>query len=209
MIDFNSNIISKTKPLVEYLKKQQENRKFIETVELGATIFLVAFFLLFAIKPTVLVISSLIGEINSKKILTAGMKNKISNVIQAQDSFSQVQQRYLIIDSSLPKLERYSYSANQIIAAARASGIDLTNLNFDVANDSNLSQTVKPSNKNLKSYAVSVSSNSDFASLITYVDRLLNNRRHFEIPTITISAVQKDNNQPAFKILVNAFYWNE
>jgi len=32
----NSNLASKTKPLIEYLKKQQENRKFVETVELGS-----------------------------------------------------------------------------------------------------------------------------------------------------------------------------
>lgn len=218
MIDFSSNIVSKTKPLINYLKGQQENRKFVETVELGSTVFLIAFFLLFAIRPTVLVISSLLGEINSKKVLNASLKNKINNIIMAQDSFSQVQERYLVINSGLPSSERYSYSANQIIAAAQAAGVSLSDLSFTIPDDKDTNRAATP-NKNLRNYSVTASTGSDFPSILKYVDRLINNRRHFEIPSISITALQKEqaaitgsspgSDKPVFKLSLNTFYWKE
>lgn len=219
MTDLGTNIISKTKPLIEYLKKQQDNKKFISTVELSSTLFLIAFFLLFAIRPTLLVIAALIGEVNSKKILTAGMKSKISNVVQAQDSFSQVQQRYLIIDASLPSSPKYSHAANQVIGAAQASGVDLSDLNFTLPKDKGGSH-LNYGNKNIQTLSISAGTNSKFTSALIFINRLLTNRRYFNFSSISMSAPKADQNpttspttsnskDPSLQFLVNLFYWKQ
>ena len=66
MISGNLQLNSRLTPLFDYIKKRQENRKLRKTFELAATFILISFFLFFAIKPTALTISALIGDIKSK-----------------------------------------------------------------------------------------------------------------------------------------------
>ena len=106
MISGNLQLNSRLTPLFDYIKKRQENRKLRKTFELAATFILISFFLFFAIKPTALTISALIGDIKSKELLSREMRNKITEVISAQDLFSQVQERYSLVDSCLPALPR-------------------------------------------------------------------------------------------------------
>jgi Tfp pilus assembly protein PilO len=176
-----NNQVSRLKPLYEYLKKQQENYRFVRSVEISATFILISFFLIFAIRPTVLTISSLWGDIQSKQILKTQLKTKIDHIVEAQDVFSQVQEKYEIINDSLPDRPQYSQTAQQIVQTGNNSGLNINSFDYNVqAVDKN------PIAPYVKDYQVSLTLNGSFSSAIQMVSNLLQNRRLTNISSISI-----------------------
>ena len=178
-----NSLYSSTRPLFEYLKKQKENQKFIRKVEIASTFSLVTFFLVFAIRPTFLTISSLVGEIKAKETSTKLMKAKINNLIQAQDNFAQVQERYQIINSSLPDKNSFSTLYDQLQSSARQSSFSLETLNFSL----NQKDAI-PSFDAAKRYQVSLTSPTPFSSFVNFVDIISQNRRLIDISNLTFSS---------------------
>lgn len=178
-----NSFYSSTKPLFEYLKKQKENQKFIRKVEIASTFTLITFFLVFAIRPTFLTISSLLGEIKAKETSTKLMKAKINNLIQAQDNFAQVQERYQIINSSLPDKNSFSTLYDQLQSSAGQSSFSLESINF----------TLNPKNTNpafdaAKNYQVSLTSPTAFTSFVNFIDVISQNRRLIDISNLSFSS---------------------
>jgi len=178
-----NSFYSTTKPLFEYLKKQKENQKFIRTVEIASTFSLITFFLIFAIRPTFLTISSLLGEIKAKETSSKLMKSKINNLIQAQDNFAQVQERYQVINSSLPDRNSFSTLYDQLQSSARQSAFSLETLSFSLNKN-----TAIPSFEAAKNYQVSLTSPAPFTSFVNFVDVISQNRRLIDISNLTFSS---------------------
>lgn len=205
-----SSIFSKTRPLFEYVKKQRENRKFVESIELGTTFLLISFFLLFAIKPTVAIILSLIGENKAKQISVKQMRSKINNIILAQDNFSKIQEKYQVIQSSLPDSSGFSNAVTQIKSVAQQSSINISKINFDFSE-----QDTNKNNPNISSYSISFSSRSQFVSTVNFLNRLLKNRRLMDITKIDLNNSRQEitsnlpasNNEINFNLSTNIFYW--
>ena len=201
------NTISVTKPLFDYLNKRRQNLKFIQTVELAATFFLISFFLLFAIKPTVFTISSLLGDIKSKEVLSRKqLKPKINQVIQAQDTFVQIQQDYYLIESSFPDNPSYSHAATQIRGTGQQFQIFLNRISF------NLPQDNKSKNKSpVKTYHVSMGQSTQFGQVASFVQQLLENRRLIDIKKISLT--KKDSsgsfNQIDFNLSADILFWQQ
>ncbi len=178
-----NSLYSSTRPLFEYLKKQKENQKFIRKVEIASTFTLITFFLIFAIRPTFLTISSLLGEIKAKETSTKLMKAKINNLIQAQDNFAQVQERYQIINSSLPDRNSFSTLYDQLQSSAQQSAFSLETLNFSL----NQKEAI-PSFDAAKKYQVSITSPTSFSYFVNFVDIISQNRRLIDISNLTFSS---------------------
>jgi hypothetical protein len=175
---------------VDFLKKQRENAKFIRALENSATFGLIAFFLFFAIKPTVFTISALLGEIKSKEILQLQMRQKVNSLIQAQDAFSQIQERYLLIDSALPDRSRFSHAAAQLLTSAHQSNTTFNSINYTL--DSAKTETkLRPS---FAAYQLTSTALAPFSSTINLLDTLSLNRRVLEITQLTLS---KDKDKQA------------
>ena len=188
-----NNQVSRLKPLYNYLKKQRENYKFIRSVELSATFVLITFFLLFAIRPTVLTITTLWGDIQSKQLLKGRLKDKINNIIQAQDLFSQVQERYQIVNDSLPDRPSFYETARQIVQTGNNSLLNVNDFNYDLL--SNDKQSLSP---NVKVYQISLNVNGSFSSAAGLITQLLKNRRLINIKTISIGqSAPANSNAPA------------
>lgn len=202
MIEFTS--FFQIQPFYNYLRKQRENQKFLKSLEIGATFFLISFFLLFAIKPTVSTISSLLGEIKSKELLKQQMRDKINNIIQAQDSYLQVQDKYQLIDSSLPSRPEYNQLHTQIISASNKSFLDTPKIDYLI------SETTEDKS-NIVAYKVNFSSQSNFLSNIRFLEKLQNLRRLVSIESINYSNPKKENqlessSNVSINIGVNSFY---
>lgn len=176
-----SNQFSRVKPLYEYLKKRQEDYRFIRTVEVAATFVLISFFLVFAIRPTALTISSLWGDIKSKQILKSQLETKIDNIVKAQDNFSQVQERYQIVENSLPSRPRFAETAEQIQQSGSNSGLTVNSFDYNV--DDSGGNLISP---NVKEYQVSLILDGSFASTTDFISRLLQNRRLININSLDI-----------------------
>lgn len=184
---------SKISPILDYVVKQKENQKFIKSLELGGTLFLISFFVFFAIKPTLLTISALIGDIRSKELLSTELKSKINDVIVAQDLFSQVQEKYSLIESSLPSSPNFSQLALQLNGATREQQINLETLSFSVDH---------------RFFKTSIGTASSFSSALGLIAQLSDNRRLMEINSISFNVGKNnENKQITFGIPINVYYW--
>lgn len=200
------------RPLVEYIKKYRDNQKFIKSIEISATLILVTFFLLVAIRPTIFTISSLIGEIKAKEVLTKEIRKKINQIVYAQDVFSQVQERYLIVNSALPDSEYYSQIASELAVSADSVGLPIETINF------NLSAGVEDKNKkNLDSYQISIAAKSDFPSMIRLIDKISSGRRLTSFKSVSFStnigktgtSESTPSSQLNTILSTNVLYWNQ
>lgn len=206
-IDFNPKV-SRLSPLFNYLGKQKENEKFFRSIEIGATFLLISFFLFFAIRPTAIAISTLLGDINSKQLMTKQLKTKINNVIMAQDAFSQVQAQYQIVNSSLPDKPEFYLAANQIAASLNNVGLAPESIQFALSD-----KTAKGLPADVKSFDVNIPVNTDFIHSQNVIYQLSKNRRIISIPSFTISNVA-DAINPASKstklsISTAFYYWDQ
>ncbi|HAX98178.1 MAG TPA: hypothetical protein DCY12_04630 [Candidatus Atribacteria bacterium] len=190
----NLNIYSKVNPLLSYLSKQRENNKFIKSVEISATFLLISFFTFFAIKPTLLTISKLVGDIKAKEILVKELKAKINNVIISQDLFSQVQEKYALVEASLPSSPRFYQATSQIVGLTEKNQVYLDKINYSIS-DSNF-------------YSTSISTSSSFLSATSLLSGLLQNRRLFQIDQISFS-LEKDTGSKTVNINLplKIYYW--
>lgn len=193
-VNSNPSSFSKISPLFSYLSKQRENKKFIRSLEIGGTFILISFFTFFAIKPTFLTISKLVGDIKAKEILVKEFKAKINDVIISQDLFSEVQEKYSLVESSLPINPRFHQAASQIVGLTEKNQIYLNKINY----------SIKESNY----FSTSISTSSSFLSATSLLSELLQNRRLFQIDQISFS-LEKDTLSKMININVplKIYYW--
>jgi len=170
------------RPLYQFLRQQADNKKFLKYLEIGATFSLVALFLFLAIKPTAQAISTLIGEINSKELNIKNMKNKIQNVLLAQESFAQVQERYSILDSSFPSQEKFYQVATNFSSISKQSSIVSPQIGFNL----NQSSDKKADLTAGKSYEVKFTGSGGFSSIMDVIEKVTNSRRLVDVKSIQI-----------------------
>jgi len=182
---------SKIKPLFDYLNKQKENERFIKTIEIAGTIFLISFFMFFAIKPTVFTISSLLGDIESKKILKKELRSKINNVIMAQELFSQVQENYQVVNASLPDNPEYYQAAFQVQKESEAAALIIDRITFGLNNPE------EEDKSDVKSYTISIGVKGGFQSASQIVSELIKNQRIINIGSINFSTPVDDQSPTA------------
>lgn len=79
-----------------------KKKEVIVYTGLTLSFFAVAFFTLFALKPTVNIILSLVSEIKEKNEISLKLQTKINNIAQAQNNYSSQSQQLLLVDEALP-----------------------------------------------------------------------------------------------------------
>jgi hypothetical protein len=189
--------ISKLTPLFDFLKKQREIEKNRKIFELSITFAIISIFLFFAIRPTFLTISTLLGDIKSKELLTVKMRTKIDQIITAQDNFSQVQEKYYLVQEALPETQNFVSAFNQIDSNSVKSDINFDKLTF--------SQSEKDY------FSTKISTRASYSSSIALLTSLFNIRRIINIPQVVFSK-DKDSqlqNQINFSIPIDIFYWKK
>lgn len=190
----STKISSRINPLFAYLRKQKENQKVVKLFEVGSTFFLISFFILLAIKPTFLTISTLLGDIKSKELLNKQFKAKINDVIVAQELFSQVQERYSLVESSLPINPRFYQAASQLTASAQNRQIMVDKLAFVVQSPDY--------------FSTNISTASSFMSAISLVSDIMQNRRLINIDSFNFSVSKSLLDQKIdFNLPLKIYYW--
>ena len=182
----NSSITSAATPLMVFLKKKQENERFAQLIESSATFGLIILFVLFAIRPTVLTISTLYTEIESKKKLKEEIKVRIDNIVRAQQNFADFQNRSYLIDTTLPKQAEYSIAASQILGVFKKSEIPIENINFNLSPV--LDENLQTKEKNLGVFEVPIQVKVDSAKLYKLLEDLKKVRRLLYFDSIAITS---------------------
>ncbi|KKU28934.1 MAG: hypothetical protein UX80_C0007G0013 [Candidatus Amesbacteria bacterium GW2011_GWA2_47_11b] len=93
-------------------------------LSLGLTIVL----LVAALKPTLVTIATLLGDIKQQGSIEERLDKKISAVTAAQNEYTQYQSRLQILDEALPVGKKYAVWAERIESLAAATGVKVTGL---------------------------------------------------------------------------------
>ena len=201
------SLVSAGAPLYKYLRKRSEEARFWKTVEIGATLLLITFFALFAVKPTAVTISALVGEIKSKELLVTQMRTKINRVVAAQDEFTAVHERYVVVNGALPDMPAFDQVKNQLTKTASESGIMINSIDFAVRN---MGADSEKESGGVKTYVANIKVKTVYSNLIRWMARLGNNRRLWELNDLRISKVDKletANQMADFDIDFMIYYW--
>ena len=202
------SLTSRAVPLMNYLAKQRENQKFGRSLEISITFILITFFVIFAVRPAVTTVTGLIGQIKAKELQSQKMRQKINDIIQAQDAFSAIQEKYTVIQSVLPDTPRYNQSVTQLQVISQNSGIPFDPVNI------NLKDAATPEqNSPLKNYSINFSGRINYASVANLINQIRQNRRLFQIDSISVAqAKDKDiiitDGSVDLHFQARAFYWN-
>ncbi|HEX8923684.1 MAG TPA: hypothetical protein VF828_03045 [Patescibacteria group bacterium] len=180
-----TNVIPVTKQLYDFLEQHKQNEKLTRTVEIGATFMLITFFMVFAIRPTAMAITSLLGEIQAKEAMSKELRTKINKVLLAQDAFTQVERRYSVIKSALPDNPYYTQALDQVLGSSQDSQVQLKPINFNLKEA--LSGDPNSPLDNTPRYSLSLSSSAGFTPLVDFLNKLVENRRPFIINSLSFS----------------------
>ncbi len=95
-----------------------------------ASFLLVAFFVVFALSPTINTILALNKKIIEQKTTITALDTKISALITAQQNYSQIESLIPVFDIALPKLPNPQFAVSTIVKTASASAVTLSALQF-------------------------------------------------------------------------------
>lgn len=138
------------------------------------TIFTVAFFLYFAILPTLKTIGSLNKEINDQQEVINTMTKKINDLTIAETNYAQVINDLKSIDRVLPKTEEFERLAWQVQWLAQQTGVTITTGSFGEFSlvGERPSNDLKPLLMNL-SISGSYQQIKQYLQSLTKIDRLI------------------------------------
>jgi len=98
------------------------------------SIFTIAFFGFFAIRPTLVTIGGLLKEIKDKKEVVTQMDQKIDNLNRAQTNYARIENDLDLVEESLPLDPDLPILIKQLESLARLSLVTIESLRFDKTN---------------------------------------------------------------------------
>jgi Tfp pilus assembly protein PilO len=187
------------RPMYSYIRKQAENEKFLKYLEIGGTFALIAIFLFFAIMPTMTTISSLIGEIKSKEAFIKKADLKITNIIKAQANYSQIEEKYSLIEDSFPSLAQYYKGTSNLATIFRESLLEIDQISLNLTKDDDKNKQF------YETYQISITGEGQYSSIMEMVKKILSNRRLVNTSEIRLSQIDSNSTNQAGsqKIKVN------
>lgn len=172
-------------------KQQARNKRFLQSPQgksltwLSLSVFTVVFFLIMAIRPTVITITKLIKEIEEKEAASLLLDKKINSLIAAQKVYAVNSQRLPMLNQALPEKSEFPWLANFLDGAALSSQVELSSLSFEKIN-------LNPQ-KSSPCQLINFSTNAkgDYLNLKNFVSLLESSRRLIKIELTGISETKK------------------
>jgi len=180
-------------PMYAYIRKQAENEKFLKYLEIGGTFTLIAIFLFFAIMPTMTTISSLFGEIKSKEGFIEKANKKITNIIKAQESYSQIQEKYYLVEESFPSQPHFYNGASNIATLFKNSLLEINQLDFNLGDEKSTQK--ENTDQFFKSYQIDINGTGTYSSVMDMLRKMSNNRRLLNTSSIQIGQIKTGNTE--------------
>ncbi len=179
---------SANKKLDQYVQ-DKENWRYLEVI---ITLASVTFFIVFAIRPTVVTITGLIGEINEKRELTQKMQQKIDTIIIAQEEFALVQGNRDLLESYLPTRYSISQGIAQVAGISMDNGLPLKHVGMD-----SIENMVNPT-KDFASLEFDFSTGGSYQQLRSFLMDIDAVRRWIDVNRFEISVNDDKDTPPGF-----------
>lgn len=150
------------------------------------SIFTSAFFLFFAIRPTLTTIASLIKEIKDKRVIAAKLQDKITALNSAQIEYQKIEKDFYLIDESLPQHPNISLLVLQLETLARKSSVSVEAIQFE--------KTILKGKEEKKSVNFSLAVAGDYKNLKSFLGSLIRLRRLVLIDTFAFKTSPTEEN---------------
>lgn len=154
------------------------------SLELFLTIGLVLFLAVFAIKPTILTMSSLIKEIENKQKLEKQLTQKIAALQTAQTEYLSIENLLPILDEAIPSTPEIMKSAKIIEKIATDNKVIIRSLSV-LELPQNDSVDVPFSQKAKQKLSFSVGISGDYVAIRNFAETIRNSRKSFVIDSVT------------------------
>lgn len=112
------------------LNKLYGQKKIRTYTSLIFSLITTSFFLLFAIKPTIITIAGLIKKIEDQKQVSQTLQQKINDLDSAKKQYLSTQNDLYLINQALPEENQISLLVKQIEALIRRSNVNIDSVQF-------------------------------------------------------------------------------
>lgn len=198
---FFSNYQKRLEKAISLYREKETTWKYLEA---SLTLFVIAFFTLFAIRPAVVTISSLVGEIKEKEEISLKMRKKINNLIAAQEEYAKVQEKISVIDNFLPDEPDIAQGISQVL------GLSFDNSLSGDINISELSLIGGETESNLSAFNFVFNTKGDYQTLRKFISELTKTQRWLAVERYQIGSEKKKDKEPdtlGLNIEGSFFYW--
>lgn len=167
-----------------------------------ATLLAISFFIFFAIKPTLVTITTLNKQIKDQRLVSSTLETKITNLSQAQKDYLSIEPDLYLINECLPNDPKPSLLARNIEALALKSGITLKTIQLDQVDLKGGTNFEKP-----LPISFSLASEGTYQSLKDFIGSLSDLRRIIQIESFAFkSSAKKGENILSLSLKGRAYY---
>jgi len=166
-------------------------------LEILLSIITISFFLIFALRPTVLTITSLFTQITDKEETISKMESKIQDLARAQTFFSQNEDDVDIIDSAIPVIPDPTTFVRQLEGLANNTNVRILGLTVgetillgDKEKEKKSVQDLINLPTNAEGLVFSISITGNYQSLYNFVSQLEDFRRPIKVDAIGVSSAE-------------------
>jgi Tfp pilus assembly protein PilO len=89
------------------------------------------FFVVFAIKPTLVTITQLVRQIKDQKLVEASLEKKINSLAQAQNEYLAIESELYLLDEALPQEPQASLLLKQLETLASQKNVNIKRLKIN------------------------------------------------------------------------------
>lgn len=150
-------------------------------------ILLIAFFVVFAIKPTVVTIVELLAEIEAREELNQQLEKKINQIIAAQTLYNKIYDRLYLLDQALPANPEFAYFSQNLEGNRLNADLTLSTLNYSsiiLTQKKAAEATTSPEESQEVSFATGLS--GYYPNLKIFLEDIFNQRRIIYINSLKI-----------------------
>ena len=198
----------------EYLNKipapiREKGRDYASAT---AAILMSIFFLIFAIKPTVIAIAELIGEIKARESVNHQLQEKINQIIAAQNNYNRFYPYFRYVDQALPVNTEIAYFVQHLEANRRLSKLELNNLNYSPIP---LTEINPGKDSEAKNISFTAKMKGDYPNIKTFLEKMAQYRRITYIDKIEMGfdSRQKEEETPLLPLTISingkTFYFHQ
>jgi Tfp pilus assembly protein PilO len=171
----------------EAYKRYKVKEEFWRNAEILATLLTICLLLVFAVRPAVVVVSGLLSEIKSKKIIFSKMRSKVGGVVEAQEKFSQLQGKKYLLDRFYPVSPQLAWGTAQLIGLVFDANLDFSSISLGKLDMINFSAAVG-NKKSTSGINFSLSAKGYYPDISRFISSLNELARWVEIDNYSITA---------------------
>jgi len=166
------------------------------------SIVTIIFFVIFAIKPTLITITQLFKQRKDQQTVADVLAKKITNLSQAQNEYLSIEPDLPIIDQSLPQEPQATLLVKQIETLARQSNVNISRLRLS---EVPLEQIGLPKTEK-QPLVFNFSAFGDYANLKNFLTSLFNLRRIVSVESFSFQKGIGENVNLSLNLTAQAWF---